>query len=247
MAVISGLAQDLWVSGSKLSGDVGVINNLSTPRGDFDITSMDLSAMRRLQGLADGMLEFVPFFNDAAGAAHPILSALPSTDVLMLWAMGKVVGSAAMSLAVKQVNYDWTRGQDGELLGNVLGENANGIAPEWMRLLTAGELQQTSAGSESSRDDAASSSAGAGAVLHMKDITGTSVTVVIEDSADDSAWATLISFTTVSNGSEPTAERLTVSGTVNRYLRITTTGTFSVANFAVAIRRGTAEDDVAYA
>ncbi len=245
--VTSGLAQDLWVSGSKLSGDVGVINNLSTPRGEFNFTSIDLSAMKRGQGLADGMLEFVPFFNDAAGAAHAILSALPTTDVLMLYALGQSVNAPAMSMAVKQVNYDWSRSQDGELLGNVLGENANGIAPEWMEMLTAGELQQTSAGSEASRDDAASSSAGAGAVLHMKDITGTSVTVVIEDSPDDSVWSTLISFTTVSDGSEPTVERLTVSGTVNRYLRITTTGTFTVGNFAVAIRRGESVDNVAYA
>ena len=51
----------------------------------------------------------------------------------------------------------------------------------------------------------------------------------------------------VANGAEPASERKTVSGTVNRYLRLTTTGTFVNCIFAVAIRRGEAVDDEAYA
>ena len=43
----------------------------------------------------------------------------------------------------------------------------------------------------------------------------TSVTVVIRDSTDDIAFADLITFTVVTTA--PTAERITVAGTVNRY------------------------------
>jgi hypothetical protein len=247
MAVTSGLAQDLWVQGSKLSGDVGTINNISMPRGEFNITSMDLSAMKRIQGAADGLIDFTPYFNDAAGAAHPILSALPSTDVLMLYSTGQAIGDAALSMVVKQVNYDWTRGQDGELLGSVQGENANGLAPEWMDMLTASSDTQSSSGTTSSIDDASSTANGLAAVLHIESIASGTPTVTIEDSTNNSTWVTLKAFTAVANTTEPIAERVEVTGTVNRYLRLNVSGTFSNMVYSLAYRRGTAEDDVAYA
>ena len=77
----------------------------------------------------------------------------------------------------------------------------------------------------------------------MTDIDSGTPTVKIEDSTNNSSWSDLIAFTGIANGNEPTAEYKTVTGTVNRYLRITTTGTFSNADFAVAIQRGTAQDD----
>ena len=48
----------------------------------------------------------------------------------------------------------------------------------------------------------------------------------------------------MANGNEPTAEQVTITGTVERYVRLTTTGTFSNLDFAVAYARGTAQDDV---
>ena len=66
------------------------------------------------------------------------------------------------------------------------------------------------------------------------------------DSANNSDWADLVSFTAVANGNEPASERVSVTGTVNRYLRVTSTGTFSNAKFIIAYRRGTAQDDPAY-
>ena len=68
-----------------------------------------------------------------------------------------------------------------------------------------------------------------------------SPTVKIEDSANNSDWADLITFSTSSAAS---AERKTVTGTVNRYVRCTLTGTFSNLAFAVILVRGTAQDDV---
>ena len=50
----------------------------------------------------------------------------------------------------------------------------------------------------------------------------------------------------VASGAEPVAERKTVSGTIDQYLRITTTGTFTNADIAIGYRRGLTGDDVAY-
>ena len=83
---------------------------------------------------------------------------------------------------------------------------------------------------------------GVSAYLLVNDIGSLTATVSIEDSQDDSTFANLISFTAVVNNTEPTAERKTVTGIVDRYLRIVTTGTFSNLDFAVFVRRGTAND-----
>lgn len=73
--------------------------------------------------------------------------------------------------------------------------------------------------------------AGAQAYLHVTAFTGTSVDVAIQHSADNSIWANLIDFGSISAVG---AQRLTTTGTVNRYLRaITGTGTFSSITFAV--------------
>ena len=246
MAKKSGLGNRLYVHGENLSGDIGSIDTAASPRGVLDTTGIDSSAMERILTRQDGEISWSGFFNDAATQEHPVLSALPTTDVILSWLLGTAVGDAAAVVTTKQVNYDLSENADGSLGHTVqcLSDAVRGL--EWMTLLTAGELQHTTAGSEASRDDGASSASGAGAFLHMNLISGTSVTVVIEDSANDSAWATLISFTTVSDGSEPTAEYKEVAGTVDRYLRITTTGTFTVGNFVVGIRRGETVDVSAY-
>ena len=83
--------------------------------------------------------------------------------------------------------------------------------------------------------------------MQLIDINSGSPTFKIEDSANNSSWADLVSFTAVANGNEPTAQRVEVSGTVNRYLRVTSTGTFSNAKFIIMYRRGESVDVTAYA
>ena len=104
---------------------------------------------------------------------------------------------------------------------------------------------QASAGASASKDDGASSANGLAAVLQVNDIDSGTPTVILEDSPNDSTWATLISFGAVSGS--PAAVRSTVAGTVDRYLRVNTTGTFVNLDYAMAYRRGEAVDDVAYA
>ncbi|MGH6654060.1 MAG: hypothetical protein ACRDVE_02510 [Actinocrinis sp.] len=78
---------------------------------------------------------------------------------------------------------------------------------------------------------------GAQGYLQVTGFAGTSVTVTVEHSADNSAWATLLSFAAVT--AAPNAQRVVVANTttVDRYLRVSTSGTFSSATFAVALAR----------
>jgi hypothetical protein len=87
-------------------------------------------------------------------------------------------------------------------------------------------------------------------VLHIFDINSGTPTVIIQESSDSGsgdAWATIKAFAAVANGNEPASERVTVAGGIERYLRISVTGTFSNCKYAVAVRRGESTDDTAYA
>jgi len=99
---------------------------------------------------------------------------------------------------------------------------------------------QTATGNSASLDNSASSANGGSAYIQVTAESGTSPTmaVKVQHSADDSSFADLITFTTASTVS---AERKTVAGTVNRYLRVNRTvggsSTPSVT-YMVAFSRG---------
>lgn len=95
---------------------------------------------------------------------------------------------------------------------------------------------ETNAGNAASIDGGAATTSGGAAHLHVTALTGTSITVVIQDSADNVAWATILTFTaaTVAGTSERVAT--SSSATIRRYTRALWTGTFT-ATFHVAFSR----------
>ena len=246
MAKKSGLGGLFFVHGFDLSGDVGSLGRISASKQTLDATSIDKSAVERLLGLADGAIEFNTFFNDVAGASHLALRTVPTTDIIAMYVQGGSVGDVAGCLVGKQNNYDHERGEDGSFSATVLVE-ANTTPLEWCETITSGVDTFGSSGTGSSKDDSAGTSNGIRAYLQVVDIDSGTPTVTIEESSDDGAgdaFATLLSFAAVADGSEPTAERKTATGTIERYLRLNVTGTFTNADIVVAYQRGTAADDV---
>ena len=246
MAKKSGLGQELYIHGYDLSGDVGSLDSVGSPREQLEVTAINKSARERIYGLADGSLSFNTFFNDATEQEHAALSGLPTADRIICYNMGGTRGDASYCLTAKQVNYDGTRGTDGSLAFTV-GAVANGIAPDWGQTLTSGKETHSVAGVSASRDDAATTGYGLVAVLSVVSVDSGTPTVKIQQSSDEGvsdAFAEIESFAAVAAATAPTAQRLTISGAVLRYLRVTTTGTFSNCAFVVTTRRGTAQDDV---
>jgi len=248
MAKKSGLGQQIFVHGYDLSGDVAAIDNAGSPREVLDTTALNASAHERVLGLSDGNLGVSTWFNDATEQEHAAYKGLPTTDRIVTWAFGATRGDVAACLVGKQLNYDASRGADGSLSFTV-DTQADGISLDWCNTLTTGKETHSSAGNSTSRDDGAATSAGMVAYLEITDIDSGTPTVTIQQSSDNGssdAFATVLSFTAVAAAAAPTAERVTVSGAVERYLRITTTGTFSNLDFCVSTRRGTSQDDVAF-
>jgi hypothetical protein len=245
MAKQTGLTDNFYIDGHDLSGNVTSVDTISGSKATLDTPVIESAGMVRLAGHGSGEISFTTWFDDGTNLEHTALAALPTTDVVVLYTRGVASDSPAAGITAKQINYDGSKGSDKALTLNVQCLT-DSVPLEWGVLLTAGAITQSSAGSESSKDDSASSSSGIAAYLQIVDINSGAPTITIEHSANNSSWSTLLSFTAVSDGAEPTAERKTASGTVNRYLRVTSTGTFSNAKFIIAYRRGETVDDTAY-
>jgi hypothetical protein len=239
MAKKSGLGNQFFLGGYDLSGDVGALDNISSPRGIVDVTGINVSANDRLLTHSDGQIEFSSFFNDAALAEHAALSSLPTTDRIATYLTGSTLGDSACAMVGKQINYDGSRTADGGLNFSV-SMQGNATPLEWGNSYTAGKVTHGSATNVTSIDlGATSTTAGAQAYLQVFSVASGTAVVKIQDSADNSSFADQITFT---GATGITAERLADTGTYRRYIRVASTGTFSNLVFNVIVRRGTAED-----
>lgn len=235
MAKQSGLGARFLAGGYDISGDVNALDSVTASTAMQDGTDITQSAHARIPLLRDGSLGFTCFFD--AADAHPVLSALPVADELMTLLLPPLAaGSPAVCLNAKQIGYDPTRGADGSLTLKVEGQgNAYGL--EWGAQLTPGLRTDTTATNGAGLDNAASTAFGAQAYLQVTAFTGTSVTVTVEHSADNSSWSSLMAFTAAT--AAPYTQRISVSNTttVDRYLRVISAGTFTSATFAVVVNR----------
>lgn len=93
---------------------------------------------------------------------------------------------------------------------------------------------ETGAANFASVDQSAQSTNGARAFLHVTAFTGTDATVTVEDSSDDAVFASLGAFTQVTG---TTSEAIEITGTVEQYVRVALTGTFTSITFTVSFHR----------
>ncbi len=240
----SGLGDNLYVGGYDLSGDTATVAPVRGGPAAMDVQGIDKSAYERIGGRRDGGISWVSYFNPTAGQAHPVLSALPTADVLVSYLRGTSLGDPAACCIAKQINYDPTRGADGSLTMAVQAE-ANQYGLEWGNLLTPGKETDTGAANGTGVNLVAETSFGLQAYLHVFSFTGTNATIKIQESSNDGgdAYEDVVggAFTLVD--SAPTTERIaTATGlTVEKFLRaVTVTGSaFSEMTFAVIVVKNT--------
>jgi hypothetical protein len=237
MAKQSGLGQRLLVGGYDISGDIQALDAVHSALATLDVTDITQSAHSRIAGLLDGSLGATAFFDSAN--AHPVLSALPTADVAASYLMGTTLGNPAACCVAKQIGYDPTRGTDGSLTLKTEFQ-ANGFGLEWGEQLTAGLRTDTTATAGAVTDDGSSSSLGGQAYLQVTAFTGTSVTVAVQHattSGGSYANVTGLAFTAVT--AAPAWQRLATSAslTVDEFVKVTTTGTFTSATFSVVFVR----------
>ena len=84
MAKSSGLGDAFYVGGYDLSGDTSALSKIGGSLGVLDVTAINKSAFERLGGVRDGGIDWTSYFNPTG--AHPVLSALPTSDVIATYA-----------------------------------------------------------------------------------------------------------------------------------------------------------------
>jgi hypothetical protein len=242
MAKTSGLLSLLFVDGYDISGDVSALTRIGASSALLDVTAINRAAHERIYGRHDGEIAATVWFDDASAAVHEVLRAKGAGGSrVVTYCMGSAIGAAAAALVGKQITYDWTLGADGSLAGAVQFQSAEGYGLEYCEQLTAGKRTDASATNGASLDGGAATSRGLAAYLQVFSLGSGSPTVKLQESSDNGSsdpWADVTggSFGVVS---APSAARIvtSLSQTVERYLRVVTTGTFSNLVFAVCVTR----------
>lgn len=245
MAKESGLGDALYLAGYNVSGDIQQLGKVAGGPAALDMTGIDKLGMERQGGIRDGGIDYTGWFNPGpeANALHLVASTLPTTDVVGTYCRGTTLGGPAACLVAKQANYDPKRANDGALTFEV-SLLANGYGVEWGRLLTAGIRADTAATNGSSVDYGATigtTAHGLQAYLHVFAFTGTSATVKIQESSDDGVgdtWADVVGGSFDAQSAIGASRIETARGlSVERYLRVVTTGTFTSCQFAVVVMK----------
>lgn len=237
MAKQSGLGDRFFWGGYDLSGDIGSLGNIGGGPSLLAVTGIDKLAFERIGGARDGRIELSTWFNPSTNQAHDVFGNLPTGSQYAMYCRGVGIGSPAANLYGKQVNYDPTRGDDGSMSAAV-STQGDGFGLEWGEQLTAGIRTDTTATNGTGFDGVAASTFGGQAYLQVFGVTGTSVTVTIQDSADNATFAAIAGGGTfVAAVPGRSAQRVAITGTVRRYVRAITTGTFTNAQFAVSFTR----------
>lgn len=188
-----------------------------------------------LSGRGEGQIEFEGFFNKAQGGSHAALKAV-GVDKAAGVAYGNnaapTIGDIACAMPVHQSNYAVNSSLDAAIVSKASLKSI-GTPLEWGVLLA--NLTGVSAdGNTTGVDNGAASSDGAAGYLFLSGVSaGDTIEVKIQDSPDNATWADLIIFTLT--GAAVGAERVAVSGAVDRYVRVLYDVTGTAVSFDLAV------------
>lgn len=194
-----------------------------------------------IQGLGDTNLSLSGMFSGGEDEVDDVLgSTLASDDTLpvTIAPAGFGVGKRAFGMGAQTASYEIT-GSIGDVVA-VSSQFASKVdsAGKSGRLLTPG-TSITATGNQTSVDLAAASTNGGYALLHVTANTRSAgTTITIEDSADDSSFATIATFTVVAT-TDVVSEYLAITGTIRRYVRAVVTlaaGTGGVTPHVLLVR-----------
>jgi hypothetical protein len=237
MAKQSGLGVRLYAAGYDLSGDANALNNMGYSQTMLDVTSLQDSAMARIAGLSDGTVTVNGWFEKTGDHAAWTSNSgkLPSADQVVVVGFGTALGDACLGMKAKQASYNVTRAPGNAIATVAEYQSTAGQQLDFGVLLTTGPKQTDASATDStSVDQTAGTSAGAVGYIEAMSIGSGSATVKIQSSTNNTVWSDLITFTAVTG---QTSERVAVTGTVNRYVRVISTGTFTNLVFVVGFAR----------
>lgn len=220
------------VNGSDLSAYFNSMD-LKAESDTAESTTFQRDWKTYIPGTAGGTMDLGGYYDPALAGTSPLRTA--AGDLILAGPAGlSTLGDLCRILKVRGTSYSESSPVGGIVAfkSSVLADGSIGFGNLLHRLSDV----ETSDGSETSfAGPVGGSSNGGVAHLHVSAVAD-SVVVTIEHSTNNADWTTLVTFTSASAAG---AERIEVSGTVNRYLRATwdITGASPSATFAVAMAR----------
>lgn len=232
MSKSSGLGDNFYCGGYDLSGDVASIDQTSGGPAVLDVTPIKAYANSVIGGIRQASVGFTTFWDASAGQEHVALSALPYTDTIATYFRGTGLGSPALSIRGKQIDYAPTRDNSGNLtMKTSITGDAYGM--EWGIQLTNGLRTDTGVVTGAAYDTGQSWSNGCQAYLQIVAVTGGDVDITINQCATSGgSYDGLIDF---GDTSSIGAFRQSYTGNIAEFLEVTTSGGFSSCTFAVMI------------
>ena len=241
MAKVSGLNVRCYVQGRDISGDANALDGMGYSQQTLDVTPLNTLAMKRITGRSDGSLSINCYFDAGTNLSHSTFTSnsgkLPTANQIVTAPLGSAVGSDFAGLIAKEADYNVTASTGSAITSNASFSGTAGVGGEFGEMLTAFDDTHSSATDGTAIDNSASSASGGAGYAHFLSLGSGSVVVKIEHSSDNVTWADLITFSTIGTSDVPTAERSEVTGTVNRYVRVSSSGTFTNAVIAVGFAR----------
>ena len=200
-----------------------------------DITTFGNDDRVYLSGQGSGSISLNGLWDGDAAATDVVLDAAIGADSVITVGIDGVttLGNTAVMLQALNAGYQ-IRPTVNDAVRITANATANGGLRVNGKILQPLEAETTTFNGTSVNNLTDSDFGGVGHV-HVTAFDGTSATVKIQDSANDADWADLIEFASITGVG---AERLTVSGTVDQYLRFAITAdVFTSMTIACAFAR----------
>jgi len=217
MAFSAGSGSAVYVNGYDLSAyfSKATADGVS---GVYDTTTFGKTAHVYIGGLKDGTLSAEGFFDGSASAVDAVLAAALGTSVATIWTIivpNDAIGNRGRGFGAANNKYSIDAPVDGVVSVSVGAQSNSGFEP----VVSLHPLASNGAGTTNGTDvdNAVLSSNGGTGYLHVTVEAASTATITIQHSTDGSAWVDLITFVAVT--SAPNAQRIEVTGTVNRHLR----------------------------
>ena len=234
MAFTHGKGAGVFVAQFDLSGDFTQYN-WSKSRQTVDVTTMGNDDKVFISGLGEGSVSVSGVFNAATDQSDEELTTLyqNGTETVIT---ASPTAAAAIGDRAHMVNGFIDNYQPRATVNDAVrfSSGITASAGAYSGVVLHENAQESSTGNHASVDGAAQSTDGATAFIHVTEFNGTDATITVEDSANDSTFGSLVAFTQVTG---LTSEKVTVAGTVERYVRINLAGTFTTITFVVSFAR----------
>ena len=219
---------------STYFNDVSATSTVETS----EVSAFGSSAKEYIVGLLDGTVSLSGMFDGTATGTDVVFSAVLGSTTkqnVIVAPSGHSNGATAIVLEADDTSYEVSGAVADVVQTSAEFQSSDGV--EHGKILSSGAAISATGNGTSVDNTAASTNGGVGFVSVPTNTRNGNITVKVQQSADNSTFTDLITFTVVTS-TQKTFQRVEVTGTVARYLRV---------NYTVAGSTGSATPVVAFA